>query len=87
MGVRLTLSRSVQRAAEAVAAQTMTTGCILVLDVRTAALRACVSVLTKESGESGGFSEKVKAAQAAKIPVFAIKRPLTQRRRRKLPQS
>ena len=44
VGVRLTLSRSVQRAAEAVAAQTMTTGCILVLDVRTAALRACVSV-------------------------------------------
>lgn len=36
VGVRLTLSRSVQRAAEAVAAQTMTTGCILVLDVRTA---------------------------------------------------
>ena len=44
VGARLTLSRSVQRAAEAVAAQTMTTGCILVLDVRTAALRACVSV-------------------------------------------
>ena len=44
VGVRLTLSRSVQRAAEAVAAQTMTTGCILVLDVPTAALRACVSV-------------------------------------------
>lgn len=44
VGVRLTLSRSVQRAAEAVAAQTMTTGCILVLDVRTAALRACISV-------------------------------------------
>ena len=44
VGVRLTLSRSVQRAAEAVAAQTMTTGCILVLDVRTAAVRACVSV-------------------------------------------
>ena len=44
VGVRLTISRSVQRAAEAVAAQTMTTGCILVLDVRTAALRACVSV-------------------------------------------
>jgi len=44
VGVRLTLSRSVQRAAEAVAAQTMTTGCILVLDVRTAALRASVSV-------------------------------------------
>ena len=37
VGARLTLSRSVQRAAEAVAAQTMTTGCILVLDVRTAA--------------------------------------------------
>ena len=33
------------------------------------------AILTKESGESGGFSEKVKAAQAAKIPVFAIKRP------------
>ena len=44
VGARLTLARSVQRAAEAVAAQTMTTGCILVLDVRTAALRACVSV-------------------------------------------
>ena len=44
VGARLTLSRSVQRAAEAVAAQTMTTGCILVLDVPTAALRACVSV-------------------------------------------
>ena len=43
VGVRLTLSRSVQRAAEAVAAQTMTTGCILVLDVRTQR-RACVSV-------------------------------------------
>ena len=48
VGVRLTLSRSVQRAAEAVAAQTMTTGCILVLDVRTAALRACVSVPVDE---------------------------------------
>lgn len=33
------------------------------------------AILTKESGESGGFLEKVKAAQAAKIPVFAIKRP------------
>lgn len=33
------------------------------------------AILTKESGESGGFPEKVKAAQAAKIPVFAIKRP------------
>ena len=44
VGVRLTLSRSVQRAAEAVAAQTMTTGCILVLDTATAAVRASVSV-------------------------------------------
>lgn len=33
------------------------------------------AILTKESGESGGFLEKVQAAQAAKIPVFAIKRP------------
>lgn len=43
-GVRLTIDRSVQRAAEAVAAQTMTNGCILVLDVRTAKVRASVSV-------------------------------------------
>lgn len=33
------------------------------------------AILTKESGESGGFPEKVKAAQTANIPVFAIKRP------------
>lgn len=44
VGVQLTIDRSVQRAAEAVAAQTMTTGCILVLDVRTAKVRASVSV-------------------------------------------
>lgn len=43
-GVRLTISRPVQRAAEAVAARTMTTGCILVLDTATAKVRACVSV-------------------------------------------
>ena len=42
--VQLTLSRSVQRAAEAVAAQEMQRGCILVLDTATAALRACVSL-------------------------------------------
>lgn len=43
-GVQLTISRPIQRAAEAVAAETMTTGCILVLDVRTAEIRASVSV-------------------------------------------
>lgn len=44
VGVQLTLSRSVQRAAEAVADQMMTTGCIVVLDTVTAQVRACVSV-------------------------------------------
>ena len=44
LGVQLTIDRSVQRAAEAVAAQTMTSGCILVLDTATAAVRASVSV-------------------------------------------
>ncbi len=37
-------SRPVQRAVEAVAAEMMTSGCILVLDTATAAVRACVSV-------------------------------------------
>lgn len=44
VGVRLTISRPVQRAAEAVAARTMTTGCILILDTASAAVRASVSV-------------------------------------------
>lgn len=44
LGVQLTIDRTVQRAAEAVAAQTMTSGCILVLDTATAAVRASVSV-------------------------------------------
>ena len=44
VGVRLTLSRPVQRAAEAVAAEMMESGCILVLDTATAAIRASVSV-------------------------------------------
>ena len=44
MGMQLTISRPVQRAAEAVAADTMTSGCILVLDTATAAVRASVSV-------------------------------------------
>ena len=44
LGVQLTISRPVQRAAEAVAANTMTSGCILVLDTATAAVRASVSV-------------------------------------------
>ena len=43
-GVQLTISRPVQRAAEAVAAETMTSGCILVLDVDTAQVRASVSL-------------------------------------------
>lgn len=43
-GVKLTISRPVQRAAEAVAAETMTTGCILVLDTASAEVRASVSV-------------------------------------------
>lgn len=43
-GVQLTISRPVQQAVEGVAAGTMTTGCILVLDVETAQVRAAVSV-------------------------------------------
>ena len=33
------------------------------------------AILTKESGESGGFHEKVAAAQAAGIPVYVVRRP------------
>jgi cobalt-precorrin-5B (C1)-methyltransferase len=33
------------------------------------------AILTKESGESGGFSQKVAAAQAAGIPVYVVRRP------------
>ena len=33
------------------------------------------AILTKESGESGGFNEKVAAAQAAGIPVYVVRRP------------
>lgn len=33
------------------------------------------AILLKESGESGGFSEKVQAARQLGIPVLAIKRP------------
>ena len=44
LGVQLAISRPVQRAVEAVAASTMTSGCILVLDTATAAVRASVSV-------------------------------------------
>lgn len=43
VGVQLTLSREIQQTAEAVAAETMQSGCILVLDVATGAIRACVS--------------------------------------------
>lgn len=44
VGVQLTLSRDVQRAAEAVAARMMTTGSIVVLETVGAEVRACVSV-------------------------------------------
>ena len=43
VGVQLTLSRDVQRAAEAVAARMMTTGSIVVLETADAEVRACVS--------------------------------------------
>lgn len=43
VGVQLTLSRSIQRAAETVAVQTMQSGCILVLDAASAKVRACAS--------------------------------------------
>ena len=42
-GVRLTLSRSIQRAAEGVAAESMATGCILILEAGSGKVRACVS--------------------------------------------
>ena len=34
------------------------------------------AIITKESGESGGFDEKVEAARKAGIPVFVVCRPL-----------
>jgi cobalt-precorrin-5B (C1)-methyltransferase len=34
------------------------------------------AILIKESGDSGGFNEKVEAAQSLGIPVLVIKRPL-----------
>ncbi len=43
-GVQLSISRPVQRAAEAVAREMMSSGCVLVLDTETAAVRASVSV-------------------------------------------
>lgn len=43
MGVQLTLSREIQETAEAVANETMQSGCILVLDTANAKVRACVS--------------------------------------------
>ena len=43
-GVRLTLSRSIQRAAEGVAAESMATGCILIIDAASGKVRACVSL-------------------------------------------
>ena len=43
VGVQLTLSREIQQTAEAVANETMQSGCILVLDTANAKVRACVS--------------------------------------------
>lgn len=34
------------------------------------------AILTKESGESGGFMDKVEAACAAGVPVYAVRRPI-----------
>lgn len=34
------------------------------------------AILTKESGESGGFERKVEAARVAGIPVYAVRRPV-----------
>ena len=34
------------------------------------------AILTKESGNSGGFQEKADAARERKIPLFVVKRPL-----------
>lgn len=34
------------------------------------------AIITKESGESGGFDEKITAAHQAGIPVFAVQRPI-----------
>lgn len=42
-GVRLTLSRSIQRAAEGAAAESMAAGCILILEAGSGKVRACVS--------------------------------------------
>ena len=33
------------------------------------------AILTKESGESGGFTQKLLAAQAAGIPLYVVRRP------------
>ena len=33
------------------------------------------AILTKESGDSGGFPQKLAAAQAAGIPLYAVRRP------------
>ena len=43
VGVQLTLSREIQQTAEAVANETMQSGCILVLDAASAKVRACAS--------------------------------------------
>ena len=52
-GVRLTLSRSIQRAAEGAAAESMTTGCILIIEVSSGKVRACVSLPGFDPGHVG----------------------------------
>ena len=43
-GVKLTISRDIQRTAEGVASEIMRTGCILIIDVNSGRVRACVSL-------------------------------------------
>lgn len=53
-GVKLTLSRSIQRAAEGVAAESMTTGCILIIEANSGKVRACVSQPGFDAANVGG---------------------------------
>ena len=64
LGVQLTISRPVQRAVEAVAFTTMQSGCILVLDTATAAVRASVSV---PGYDPEHLADSLQAANAAKL--------------------
>ncbi len=83
LGVQLTISRPIQRGVEAIAAETMSTGCILVLDAATAQVRASVSVpgydpdnlAASLSSKDSPLLNRVLAAYAAGSvfkPVLAI---------------